>query len=79
MDNATADIGIFLMLGALRQAHIPYTALHEGKWRGDAPLGHDPKDKVFGVLGMGGIGRVRTDFGADSSHFHESATQLEGM
>lgn len=59
VDNATADVGIFLMLGALRQAHLPYTALHEGKWRGGAPLGHDPRDKVLGVLGMGGIGRVR--------------------
>ena len=59
VDNATADVGIFLMLGALRLAHISYTALRQGNWRGDAPLGHDPKDKVFGVLGMGGIGRVR--------------------
>ena len=58
VDNATADVGIFLMLGALREAHVSYTALREGKWRGGAPLGHDPKDKVFGVLGMGGIGRV---------------------
>ncbi|KAK5096463.1 hypothetical protein LTR70_001636 [Exophiala xenobiotica] len=58
VDNATADVGIFLMLGALRQAHVSYTALHEGKWRGGAPLGHDPRDKVLGVLGMGGIGRA---------------------
>lgn len=59
VDNATADIGIFLMLGALRQAHISYTALREGKWRGGAPLGNDPKGKTLGILGMGGIGRVR--------------------
>lgn len=58
VDNATADIGIFLMLGALRQAHISYVALREGKWRGGAPLGHDPKEKTLGILGMGGIGRV---------------------
>jgi len=61
VDNATADVGIFLMLGALRQAHVSYTALREGNWRGGAPLGHDPRDKVFGVLGMGGIGRVRAN------------------
>ena len=58
VDDATADVAIFLMLGALRQAHIPYTALREGKWRGNAVLGNDPKDKVLGILGMGGIGRV---------------------
>lgn len=58
VDDATADVGIFLMLGALRQAHIPLTALREGKWRGHAGLGHDPKGKTLGILGMGGIGRV---------------------
>lgn len=58
VDDATADTGIFLMLGALRQAHIPLTALREGKWRGSTPIGHDPKGKTLGILGMGGIGRV---------------------
>ena len=35
-------------------------ALREGKWRNtpEPPaLGHDPKGKVLGILGMGGIGR----------------------
>lgn len=32
-------------------------ALREGKWRGAAPLGHDPEGKTLGILGMGGIGR----------------------
>lgn len=27
-----------------------------GKWRGNFSLGHDPKNKVLGILGMGGIG-----------------------
>jgi glyoxylate reductase len=58
VDDATADVGIFLMLGALRQAMIPLTAIREGKWRGKTPIGHDPKGKVLGILGMGGIGRV---------------------
>ncbi|KUM65252.1 hypothetical protein ACN42_g1827 [Penicillium freii] len=71
VNNATADVGIFLMIGALRQAHIPITALREGnpmtgKWQGPitaggkeyrTTLGHDPKNKVLGILGMGGIGR----------------------
>jgi len=58
VDDATADVGIFLMLGALRQAHIPLTALRQGAWRGNATLGHDPKNKTLGILGMGGIGRA---------------------
>lgn len=62
VDDATADVAIFLMLGALRQAHISYTALRQGKWRGGAPLGHDPKGKTLGILGMGGIGRVSSPF-----------------
>jgi glyoxylate reductase len=58
VDDATADVGIFLMLGALRHAMIPLTAIRDGKWRGKTPIGHDPKGKVLGILGMGGIGRV---------------------
>ena len=27
-----------------------------GKWRGNFALGHDPKNKTLGILGMGGIG-----------------------
>ncbi|KAJ5581718.1 hypothetical protein N7535_000338 [Penicillium sp. DV-2018c] len=66
VNDATADVGIFLMIGALRKAHIPITALREGKWQGPftsggkeykTTLGHDPKNKVLGILGMGGIGR----------------------
>jgi hypothetical protein len=58
VDDSTADTGIFLMLGALRQAQIPLDAIRAGKWRGKTPIGHDPKGKVLGILGMGGIGRV---------------------
>ncbi|QIX01840.1 hypothetical protein AMS68_007357 [Peltaster fructicola] len=59
VDEATADTGIFLMLGALRGYNLGISALRQGKWRGSPPppLGHDPQGKVFGVLGMGGIGR----------------------
>jgi D-3-phosphoglycerate dehydrogenase len=59
VNNATADVGIFLMIGALRQAHVPLTAIRAGQWGGKTGLGHDPKGKVLGILGMGGIGRVR--------------------
>lgn len=59
VDHATADIAIFLMIGALRQAHKPLSGIREGNWKGKHTLGHDPRGKTLGILGMGGIGRVR--------------------
>ena len=47
---------MFLILGALRRIHIPYTAIREGKWRGNMGLTHEPEGKTLGILGMGGIG-----------------------
>ena len=56
VNQATADIGIFLLLGALRKAWIPQKAIRNGEWQGQAPLGHDPLGKTIGILGLGGIG-----------------------
>ncbi|KAI1112386.1 D-isomer specific 2-hydroxyacid dehydrogenase [Nemania sp. NC0429] len=58
VDDATADVGMFLLLGALRMAHFSITALRAGQWLGQTPRGHDPKGKTLGILGMGGIGRA---------------------
>jgi D-3-phosphoglycerate dehydrogenase len=58
VNAATADIAIFLLLGALRRIHIPYTAIRASNWRGPSPqLGYDPQAKLLGIIGMGGIGR----------------------
>ncbi|KAL7818598.1 hypothetical protein V8C26DRAFT_396793 [Trichoderma gracile] len=59
VDAATADVTIWLLIGALRNLPIGIHALRAGKWRGSPPpaLGHDPEGKVLGILGMGGIGR----------------------
>jgi glyoxylate reductase len=47
------------MLGALRRITIPFQNLRKGEWRGkNFDLGHDPKNKVLGILGMGGIGQA---------------------
>lgn len=47
------------MLGALRRVTIPFSAARKKEWRGKAfGLGHDPKKKTLGVLGMGGIGQA---------------------
>ncbi|KAK2792884.1 hypothetical protein FQN52_002562 [Onygenales sp. PD_12] len=56
VNHATADVAIFLMIGALRQMHIPLTSIRSGEWQGKMKLGRDPKGKVLGILGMGGIG-----------------------
>ncbi|OKL60118.1 putative 2-hydroxyacid dehydrogenase UNK4.10 [Talaromyces atroroseus] len=59
VDDSTADVNMFLILGALRNFNTGMVALREGKWRGqpNPSLGHDPEGKVLGILGMGGIGR----------------------
>jgi D-3-phosphoglycerate dehydrogenase len=57
VDDATADVNIFLILGALRNFNGGMHALREGKFRGTIGVGHDPEGKVLGILGMGGIGR----------------------
>jgi len=56
VDASTASTAIYLLLGALRRAHVPTTALRAGKWRGAMQLTHDPENKILGILGMGGIG-----------------------
>ncbi|KAI1000583.1 putative 2-hydroxyacid dehydrogenase [Podosphaera aphanis] len=57
VNDSTADTTIFLLIGALRRIHISISAIRAGEWRGATQLGHDPKDKVLGVLGLGKIGR----------------------
>lgn len=59
VDDATADMGIFLLLGALRNLPMGMSALRAGEWRGmtSPALGHDPQGKILGIFGMGGIGR----------------------
>lgn len=62
VDDSTADTGIWLMLGALRNFNASLLNLRKGEWRGGKTtsvpsLGHDPQGKTLGILGMGGIGR----------------------
>ena len=56
VNDATANVALFLILGALRRAWIPQSALRAGAWRGATPLGRDPNGLRLGILGMGGIG-----------------------
>ncbi|EEP80486.1 hydroxyacid dehydrogenase [Uncinocarpus reesii 1704] len=59
VDDATADVNMFLIIGALRNFNTGMQALRQGKWKGNPlpVLGHDPQGKTLGILGMGGIGR----------------------
>ncbi|KAF2706764.1 glyoxylate reductase [Pleomassaria siparia CBS 279.74] len=59
VNDSTADMNMFLILGALRRLNTSMTSLRAGKWRGNVapPLGHNPEGKTLGILGMGGIGR----------------------
>lgn len=67
VDDATADVTLFLILGALRNLNVSMKTLRAGTFRGASgpngdvtrlpALGHDPQGKVLGILGMGGIGR----------------------
>lgn len=57
-DDATSDTALFLILGALRMFNPFMTTLRESKFKGTTfKLGHDPRGKKLGILGMGGIGR----------------------
>jgi glyoxylate reductase len=58
--SATADLAMFLMLGALRHAWLPVSSIRAGKWRGEMDIGRDPEDKVLGIIGMGSIGKSVT-------------------
>jgi D-3-phosphoglycerate dehydrogenase len=82
VNAATADIAIFLMLGALRRIHVPYTAIRSSNWRGSSPqLGYDPQQKVLGIVGMGGIGREvaarARAFGMSIQYFNRSKLSPE--
>ncbi|KAF7557563.1 hypothetical protein G7Z17_g597 [Cylindrodendrum hubeiense] len=55
--GATADLTIFLLLGAIRQLNPSFTNLRKGNFKTGLAFGHDPQGKTLGILGMGRIGR----------------------
>ncbi|EON61834.1 hypothetical protein W97_01052 [Coniosporium apollinis CBS 100218] len=56
--NATADLTLFLLLGALRQLNPSFNNLRQGQFKKGVDFGHDPQGKTLGILGMGRIGRA---------------------
>ncbi len=53
VDDATADVAIFLMLGALRQITIPMTAIRDGLWEGEDTNRSRPERKDPGYIRNG--------------------------
>jgi lactate dehydrogenase-like 2-hydroxyacid dehydrogenase len=77
LTDATADLTMFLMLGAARRANEWISMLREGRWGGvgfTGGLGTDITNKRLGILGMGRIGQALAKraraFGMDI-HYHD--------
>lgn len=58
VDDATADTALFLLLGSIRQFGPSQRSLYSGNFNSSLPLSNDPKGKLLGIVGMGGIGRA---------------------
>jgi glyoxylate reductase len=56
--DATADLAVLLLLGALRQLNPALESLRAGNWKKGLDFGHDPQGKILGILRMGRIGRA---------------------
>ena len=81
-DDATSDTALFLMLGALRLFNPMMATLREGTFKGpNLQLGHDPRGKKLGILGMGGIGRnvaaKARGFGMDIQYYNRNPLSNE--
>ena len=78
--DATADIGIMLMLMACRRASEGERLVRDGSWQGWSPvqlLGLHMTGKTLGVVGMGRIGqaiarRAHFGFGMEVRYFNRS-------
>ncbi|KAK0104505.1 hypothetical protein ONS95_004793 [Cadophora gregata] len=56
--DATADLAVFLLLGALRNLNPAIESLRAGNWKKGLDFGHDPQGKTLGIIGMGRIGQA---------------------
>lgn len=79
--DATADLAVFLLLGALRQLSPAIFSLRARTFKEGLQFGHDPQDKILGILGMGRIGRAiktRCDaFGLKTIYHNRNPLSLE--
>lgn len=78
--DAMAHLGVFLLLGALRQLNSSLTSLREGNFKKNIGFGHDPRGKKLSILGMGKIGQamVRRMEPFGMNVFYHSRRALKG-
>ncbi|KAF9891254.1 hypothetical protein FE257_004818 [Aspergillus nanangensis] len=57
VNEATADMALFMILGILRDTQRLQTSIAEGTWRGGLAPTRDPSGLKLGIIGMGAIGR----------------------
>ncbi|ORX40956.1 putative 2-hydroxyacid dehydrogenase [Kockovaella imperatae] len=58
VDDATATVGIYLALSAMRQFHVAELNVRAGKFKQGLQPARDPEGKTVGIIGMGGIGKT---------------------
>ena len=60
VNEATADTALFLLIGAMRRFPLAMNELHTGNFNSRFPfrIASDPKSKVLGIVGAGGIGQT---------------------
>ncbi|KAJ1019416.1 hypothetical protein NDA16_004533 [Ustilago loliicola] len=60
VDDATSDVALYLLLGALRRFPLAKAQMKEGKFNSAFPFleARDPRGKTLGIVGAGGIGRA---------------------
>ncbi|KAN0060891.1 hypothetical protein ACQY0O_006625 [Thecaphora frezii] len=60
VDDATSDVALFLLLGALRRFPVAQAQLDAGIFNSqfDFSAARDPRGKTLGIVGAGGIGRA---------------------
>ena len=57
VSEATADMALFLILATVRDTSVAEKQARSGKWKAGLTPSLDPKGKVLGIVGLGGIGK----------------------
>jgi lactate dehydrogenase-like 2-hydroxyacid dehydrogenase len=57
VNEASADLAIFMMLGVIRDVQRLQTSVANGNWRGGLVPARDPYGMKLGIVGMGNIGK----------------------